>query len=314
MAAAGDWKSTLSGKRILLTGGNGFIGRRVLQLGQTLGIEWHALVRKPGLHGKAIVHSTDLLDFVTVRELVGKIRPDAILHLAAAGVGYGSGTLPELIQVNAAGFANLLEAAGRLDPKPAVVAAGSGFEYSMQNRLLREDDPVCPQNNYGISKVAAAAIAASFASRFPITLLRLFSVYGPGESPARLTPYVVSQIRQGQPVELTPGEQIRDYAYVDDLVEAFFRALANPPVISEGLRVLNVGSGELCTLRQFIESLAAALEKEGCKADLRFGAKPYRAGELMYYAPDIERLRKTLDWTPPTLLKEGVIRLMGESL
>ena len=152
-------------------------------------------------------------------------------------------------------------------------------------------------------------IAAVYAGRMPITVLRPFSIYGRGESPGRLAPHIIAKARAGEPVDLTPGEQLRDYAGVTDVAEAFWRALAQPPAIG-ALRTLNVASGRMITLRAFVETLAEALRQAGFKPELRFGARSYRRDEMMNYTADISLLRDTLAWTPATPLESGLAHLL----
>ena len=194
-----------------------------------------------------------------------------------------------------------------------MVCAGSGFEYAPLDRPRRESDPLLPNSAYGASKAAATDIASFYATRLPVTVLRPFSIYGAGEPAGRLAAYVIAKTRTGELVDLTPGEQRRDYAEVGDVAEAFWRALAQPPPLGV-LRALNVSSGEVITLRAFVEGVADALRVAGFTPDLRFGARPYRSDEMMDYTADISLLRTTLGWTPSILLKTGLSQMMSNSL
>jgi nucleoside-diphosphate-sugar epimerase len=147
----------------------------------------------------------------------------------------------------------------------------------------------------------------------PVTLLRLFSIYGPGEQEPRLLPYLIGCARRGQPVELTSCEQVRDYTHVADAAESFWRALASSPRTS-GLRVLNIGTGVPVTLKQFVLYVADALRKEGMMSELIFGAKPYRPGEPMTYTADVSLAEATLEWLPSSALKADIRRAVASML
>jgi nucleoside-diphosphate-sugar epimerase len=304
-APALAWK----GGRVLITGAGGFVGRHVVRIGRRLGAEMHSLgLTDPG-EGVAF-HGAQIVDSADVNEVIAKVAPTGIIHLAAAGVSYGQGSEHEIMRVNVEGAGNVIRAALRLASPPAVVCAGSGFEYAPLDRARRESDGLRSDTTYGGSKALATRIAAYHAARLPVTVLRPFSIYGEGEPAGRLAAYVIAKTRAGEPVDLTPGEQLRDYTEVGDVAEAFWRALAQPPPPGP-LRVLNIGSGEVITLRAFVETVADVLRAAGFTPDLRFGARPYRSDEMMNYTADISLLRQTLGWAPSTALATGLARMLA---
>jgi len=146
----------------------------------------------------------------------------------------------------------------------------------------------------------------------PVTVLRPFSLYGPGEAAGRLAPYLIAKVRAGEPVDLTAGEQLRDYAEVGDVAEAFWRALDRPPTNGK-LRLLNIATGKSVTLRDFCDILATILRDAGYAPDLRFGARPYRPDEMMDYTADVSLLESTLGWIPATSLETGLRRMIYAS-
>ena len=121
----------------------------------------------------------------------------------------------------------------------------------------------------------------------------------------RLLPYIVRNARVGSPVEVTACEQIRDFIYVRDLASLFWRALECSPANGQ-LRILNVGSGSPVPLRVFVCTVAQVLQEEGVRAQVKFGARPYRAGEPMYYAADTGLMATILGNPPVTPLEVGV--------
>ena len=298
-----DKLTSLSGRKVLVTGGSGFIGRRVLEFGAAHGIGLVALGRTdpqmPGVAHRAV----DLTDRERLLDAVREIAPAGVIHLAAIGVR-GSCPLPELLRVNAVGTASLLEAVGATTAAPVVVA-GSGYEYGMSNTPLAENAPIAPATPYGISKAAAAVSAGWYARRMPVSLLRLFNVYGSGEQPSRLLPTIVRAARDEETVPLTDCAQIRDFVHVDDVAAVFWQALANRPQPG-ALRVMNVGSGAPQPLRHFVDAVVEGLRARGIEPRLDFGARPYRDGEPMVYAADTRRLRAVLGWEPTISLRQGV--------
>lgn len=307
-----DFMHAWEGKRVLVTGGSGFIGRYVLQLGLQAGVELHNLsLRKTSFDGIR-QHCLTLCDQKGHLDLIERIQPQGIIHLAAVGVAYQSVTLSEMILINAVGTANLLEAVAITEQRPPVVIAGSGAEYKPQDRRIAENDPVAPISAYGVSKAAATLCARLYATKMPITLLRLFNVYGPGEPEARLAPSIITAAKKGVPIALTNCEQLRDYTYVEDVAESFWRALSGPSQDGE-LRVFNVGTGRAITLRHFVLALSEILQERGFHPRLLFGAKPYRLDEPIVYTPDVTQIKNAFSWVPPTTIIEGLLQTVEQS-
>jgi len=304
---------SLAGRTVLVTGASGFLGTAVCRLGVGLGCRLHGLTRTsisaPGIR---VLHG-DLSDASIISEIVADLSPDVILHLAAAGVSYGSGQMSELVRVNVLGLTLLLDAAARLANAPVVVIAGSGFEYGPRGRPLQEDDLLAPSSPYGASKAAATMVASGYADRLPVAVLRLFSLYGPGEREPRLAPFVIGEARRGRPIELTGGEQVRDYTFVDDAAEAFWVA-ASRLAPDRGLRVFNVGSGQPLCLRDFVAEIADVLRGHGIESTLLFGQRPYRTDETMHYVADVSRIGDDLGWRATTPLRRGLEAMVELSL
>jgi nucleoside-diphosphate-sugar epimerase len=246
----------------------------------------------------------DIGDREATRRAIREVQPEAILHAASSGVTEKADLLV-MLRSNAVGTDNVLSAAKSLKEPPPVVIAGSGYEYAPQPRPLTEDDPMHPASPYGISKAAATFCAANYSAEIPITLLRVFNVYGPGERLPRLLPYIVENARHGKPIELTSCEQVRDFVYVRDIASIFWRALECMPEDGH-LRILNIGSGSAVPLKNFVCTVIRVLVKQGIRAHLEFGARPYRTGEPMYYAANTNRLAAVLGCTPRTPLEVGI--------
>jgi len=306
MGAVDRWR----GKRVLVTGGTGFIGRHVTQLGLAAGVEIHNLSRGSGAQHGVINHPAKLEDRQAIFGVVQEVRPDAVIHLAAAGVAFGSVALDQLLAGNAVGTENLLAALEATAPEAPVVLAGSCLEYKMQDRPISEAVRIDPHSEYGVSKAAASLVASVYAKRLSITVLRLFSLYGPGEAEQRFVPHIIGSAMRREAVQLTPCEQVRDYIYVEDAAACFWQALLAPPV-DGSLQVYNVGSGVPVELRSLAMQLAAALEERGYTVELRFGAKQYRPGEAKFIVSDPSRARQLLAWTPQVSLWDGLRRTVG---
>lgn len=302
MGILDKWKN----RRVLVTGASGFVGQHVIALGRRLGTNLYSFTSSDTLIQGTYTYKLDLRNRKRVFEYINALKPEGVIHLAAAGVTYGTATTVEAFQVNTIGTENLLAALSGLESPPPVVLAGTSLEYAIQPRPIREDDPLGPYSPYGVSKAAAALCAAGlYSDKMPLTLIRPFNLYGPGEKEPRLIPYVINSALRNEHIALTACEQLRDYTFVADGAECFWQALNTPPT-NPSLRILNLGSGSPVSLHKLVTNVIGQLARHGVTARVSFGAKPYREGEAMTYVADISKLKETLQWSPTTSLDDGI--------
>ncbi|WP_377157424.1 NAD-dependent epimerase/dehydratase family protein [Roseateles sp. UC29_93] len=290
-------------QRILLTGGNGFLGRAFLNSAAP-GMEIIALGGRR--HAQAQGLTVDLRDKESVRAAVREVRPTHVLNFASLGVTRDESTLSELLAVNAVGALHLVDALVEEGLAARTFLFGTAYEYADSTRRLDESAPLDPKSPYAISKTTLYYSLKQYGDALPLTFLRLFNIFGPGEPAERLIPFIARKARAGEEIPLTGGEQLRDFMFVPDLIALLHRLVATPAVEGSGLRTLNVGTGEGISLKSFIGYAAAALERLGLAPTLKFGALPYRAQDPMRCVADNDRLRALLGDLPFTDLQTAV--------
>jgi len=305
----------LRDRRLLVLGAGGFVGRRVVVELQRRGGEPVAVVRDASvarggpLTGRVV--SCDLVDLAAVEALIEAERPDVLFNLAGYGVGPDEGDEPTAQRINADLVAAVGRALGRLCPvgdRPALVHAGSAFEYGAVGGDLAEDGPAEPTSVYGRTKLEGTRHVARLGRQGVVhgVTARLFTVYGPGERPHRLLPSLIEAAQRREPVDLTEGLQRRDFTFVDDVAEGLCRLAAAPGAPGAPGEVINLATGALSAVRGFVEAAARVL---GIPAEnLRFGAVPSRPDEMAHDPPTVSRLRQRTGWTPSTTLADGVRR------
>ena len=287
-----------TGKRCIVTGAAGFIGKRLVPHLQASGAEVTPWTRR----------EVDLLDASAVIQRIQGDRPEIVFHLASAG------TRPEHAHSELAIYGNLRMAehlsAGILamESECRLVVAGSVSEYGGGEKSVVSEDRVCqPVTKYGIGKLAASLYFRSegLTSGLDVIILRLFGVYGPGESKRRLIPAVLEAIASEESLDLSDGTQIRDFMHVADVCEGFLRAAQASSLNGQ---ILNLGTGDGLTVRAVCEWIAQ--EKDADQSLLRFGAKPrspFDADNDLIVA-DVTALRSALDWVPKQrLTKESLV-------
>lgn len=270
----------VSQQRYWVTGGTGLIGRELVRLLGDSGAMVYAPsrqefdVRNPNLTGSTLE----------------AFRPDIVIHLAAAGAS-SRATEEELRQTNSLGVKHLLATVSGIANPPRVILVGSGQEYAPLARAAQEDDPLGPLTEYGLSKVAARRLALAYADRLNLTWVRPFNVFGAGEAPQRLLPYLVNCAQQRKPAAVTLGTQLRDFSEAIWVAEVLKMMAVTTPV-GPGWRDLNLGSGRVLTLREFMVTTADCLSRRGLRLDLEFGAIPMRADDAAHYYPNLQRLEQ----------------------
>jgi dolichol-phosphate mannosyltransferase len=215
-------------KRCLITGASGFVGANLARRLLAGGHETHVLLRPEhqawrlrDIAGELRPHLVDLADRELLRRVVREIRPEWVFHLAAYGAYSTQTGFDRMIEVNVTGTASLLDVCSEANVA-AFVYTGSSSEYGYKNHAPHEDELVEPNSHYAISK-AAATHYCQFVGRKTgsnIASVRLYSIYGPYEDPARLIPTLVEHGLRGKLPRLVSPGTARDFVYVEDAVEA----------------------------------------------------------------------------------------------
>ena len=285
--------------RLLVTGATGFIGRRLIPAALATGHEAMLLLREQHRVGQALPAPlaslpavyADLRDREGTRRAVEAAAPEAVLHLAAAGVTAPFLPADEAVAHNVLGTIHLLEASAHMATR-IVVARTPGEREAL--------------NVYAASKAAAWQFCrmAVRTRGLPIVGAMIFQAYGPGQAAHNLIPAAMAAARAGANFKMTPGNQVRDWIYVDDVVEGLLAALCRP--LPAGTTVeLGTGVGT---------SVAAVVERiytlGGSGGRPLLGALPPRPGESHRQIADADGTRASLGWQAKTGLDEGLMRLL----
>jgi nucleoside-diphosphate-sugar epimerase len=306
--------------RILITGGTGFIGSRVVQqLAAREGLDLVVLSRGGDL---SRLHACGALagrspvrvaigDFAGAGAagIVRDVQPEVVIHLSMVYHTLGSAGGATVDAVNFQGTVDLFEAflaaGGR-----RFVTAGTCFEYGHHDAERISEEALCrPIYDYAVAKARAtdAILARGVAADTEALVLRVFAPYGPLEDPKRIVPQLLDAARTGRLLELTPGMQVRDYVYVEDVAGAF-TAAAMQPLLLRRQAVYNVCTGTGHTLRELAAQIEQATDR---RLDLVWGRLPYRPNEMMQLVGCNERIAAELGWRPDHDLAAGLRRTAG---
>jgi nucleoside-diphosphate-sugar epimerase len=292
--------------RILIIGGTGFIGRHLVIrcLKDTPLVTCVALSKsfnnKSCLHDLEVLHA-DISNKEQIKSVLCDKPFDYVLNLS----GYIDHTPyfkegRKTIESHFMGLMNLIDS---LDIKSlkGFVQIGSSDEYgdatAPQNERVREA-PIAP---YSAAKTAATHLVQTLArtENFPGVVVRLFLVYGPGQDDRRFLPQIIKACLKDEAFKTSEGKQIRDFCYVEDVVDAMIKAVLTPEAKGQ---VINVASGIPISIREMIENV---VELIGGGRPL-WGSLPYRTGENMELYADINLAKSSLQWEPQTSLTNGL--------
>lgn len=292
----------------MITGASGFVGsvlcRRLVEQKQNV----HVILRKEAktwriddLLSKIHIHKSDLTNPTELNNIISKVKPDVIYHLATYG-GYSyQADADQIMQTNIMGTWNLLKACNRI-PYRLFVNTGSSSEYGYKKFAMRETDVLEPASYYAVTKCTQSQLCSHIARQEnrPIVTLRLFSAYGPFEEPTRFVPTLLRSLLHQKKMNLVAPEIARDYIYIDDIVDAYLK-------ISELIKFpgekFNIGTGVQSTIKEVVE-LAQRITKQTTMFE--WGGMNNRKWDTNNWVGDVSKARSMLDWIPKTSLDRGI--------
>ncbi len=286
---------------VLISGATGFIGKHLVAALQRTRCDI-AILLLPGEEAGAWEGVRPVFGDITnadgLCDAVQSVAPEFVFHLAAVGTANPNLPMQEACRVNVGGSINLLEAVRATPSVRRVVMVGTSYEYGARGT----DDGLDPFNAYSASKVAAWAFARAAYTTWgiPTTYVRPFQVYGPGQRSEALIPAAIAAALRHEDFPMTRGEQQRDFVFVDDVAAGLIVAAQAPGI--EG-RVLDLGFGELHTVREVVERIWAMTAARGT---ILAGALSYRPGEVSAIPANVQRTRLLTGWEAKVSLSQGL--------
>jgi UDP-glucuronate 4-epimerase len=305
-------------RKILVTGGAGFIGShvvgRLLQDGcsvtliDDLNDYYNPDIKRANIAalqeaGEVTVAEGSICDKEFVNSLFESGQFDTIIHLAARAGVRPSRLQPELyIDTNIKGTFYLLEATRNYNVKRFVFASSSSV-YGLNEKLPfsesdRIDQTISP---YAATKLAGEQLCSNYAHLYGIRVvcLRFFTVYGPRQRPDLAISKFTNCINKGMPIDrYGDGSTSRDYTYVEDIVQGIVASLDYEGPMFD---IFNLGGSQTVTLTELIQLVEKALGKKAIINEM-----PEQAGDLPRTYADIEKATKLLGYKPETPIHEGV--------
>jgi dTDP-glucose 4,6-dehydratase len=317
--------ATLRGKRVLVTGADGFIGSHLTEALVRAGVNVRAFVFYNAFNSWGWLDTADRKIRDSLDVFAGDVRDqggiraamrdcDVVLHLAALiSIPFSYHSPEAFVDTNIKGTLNVLEAARALGTSRVVVTSTSEVYGTAQIVPITEAHPLQAQSPYAATKIGADQIALSYHRAFgtPVTVLRPFNTYGPRQSARAVIPTVITQLLAGERrIKLGATHPTRDFSFVADTVRGFACAATAENIFGD---VINIGSGFEISVAETVTAIAEAIgvEAEIVTEDIR--VRP-AASEVERLFAGIEKAKEKLQWQPLYGKRDGMIRGLRETI
>jgi len=280
--------------KIAITGSSGFIGSALMS-----SLKGHEILK---------ISRSENLDITNWEEVRNLPHFDVIVHLAAKTFVPDSFNNPHsFYEVNLRSTINALEVAR--ERKARLIYMSSYLYGPPQYLPVDEKHPLVPHNPYAQTKILGEQLCEGYSRDFniPITVLRLFNIYGPGQKEPFLIPTILEQAKQGSIILKDPRPK-RDFIHVSEVVDAVVKSINS---CHKKLRVFNLRSGRSYSVEEVVDVITKQMNNEIKVSYLH----EYRKGEVMDSVADISKIKSELQWEPSLSLEDGIADcLAGEKI
>ncbi len=296
-------------KSLLVVGGTGFIGHHIIKEAKKKNFSITSIslnkIKKKKFHKGVKYIRADISNIKNLKKKINK-KFDYVIN--AGGYGehpdYGKEG-DKLIKSHFYGLINILKVLP-LGKIKKFIQIGSSAEYGLAKSPLKENINCKPNSPYSFAKLSSTYFLINLykKKKFPVTILRLFQVYGSGQDNNRILPFLINNCIKDKKFLTTKGEQLCDFCHIEDIVKAIFKSLSLKKIDGE---IINLGSGKPIKIK-FLINLVKKLVGKGKP---KFGGLKYKKDTNMKNFPSVQKAKKKLNWSPKVDLIQGLTRTIN---
>ena len=288
-------------KKILVTGGTGFIGFNLLKKLSKFNFQLYSLSTKMPSKGKRLKNVNYIISDISKKKTLSKKINKKFNIVINLGGYVNHSKKIKTLSTHFNGCKNLFNAIKKNNHLKLFIQIGSSLEYGNNKSPHKEKSNCNPKSYYGLAKYKATNFLIEQKSKvnFPIIIIRLYQVYGPHQKENRLIPYVIKSCLQNIKFDCTSGKQIRNFMHVDDFSNFILKILNKKNINSD---VINLGSEKSIKIKNIILRIKNIIKK----GKPEFGKIKMREDETLKLYPDITKLKKIFKWKPEIKLGAGL--------
>ncbi len=292
---------------VLVVGGTGFIGSHLVErlraqgnFCTTLGVQRANKV----VQNLGVPHIVcDLTDFDSLQEHVSEQCFDYVVNLGGY-INHNSLSdgAKDIFDAHLMGVINLVQALNKKSLR-CFIQIGSSDEYGNTAKIKEESAREYPATPYGVAKSMATQylLMLNQSESLPVVILRPFLVFGPGQKEDRFIPGLISSALNNKIFEMSYGNQVRDFCYVDDIVDGIMMTFSSKVAVGQ---IINLASGKGMTVKNMVEEFQAFLPN----LKIKFGARKERISDSADSVANVNKAKNLLNWTSTTPLRKGLMK------
>ena len=289
-----------SNKQILIVGGTGFIGYHLAKKLLKKGYKVTSISSNPPKKIRYLSKVKYLFCDITKKKLLKKKIKKSYNYVVNLGGYVDHFNKKKTFESHYKGCKNLTEIFFNKKPE-AFVQMGSSGEYGSLKSPQHENSKCNPESIYGKAKLLASRhlIKIYKKNKFPVTILRLYQAYGPKQDLNRLIPIVINACKKNKQFPCSNGNQLRDFLYIDDVVNAIIKTLKSKKARGQ---IINIGAAKPKKVKNIIKYIKNNLKG----GHPEFGKIKLRKDEILKIYPNINKAKNKIDWTPKISFSKGI--------
>ena len=310
-------------KKILITGGTGFIGSHLAEFFVKKNFQVTVFDRYNPNYNLGLLENSDYKKKINF--VFGDIRDydsvsnamknqDIVLHLAALiGIPYSYISPMAYIKTNYEGTYNLLEASKNLKTKKIFITSTSEVYGTAQYVPMDESHPLVPQSPYSASKIAADNLALSYFYSFnsPVSIIRPFNTFGPRQSDRAIIPTIINQvINNNKIIDLGNTNPTRDFNFIEDICNGFYKAVISN--LKPG-NILNLCTGYEVSIKKLVQIISISINSK-IKVRLKDIRRRPNKSEVHRLCGSNKKAKKLINWKPIYVNEKGLKRAITKTI